>query len=117
MVEAHDLMRSWGFVPKTILTWVKVHQKDPNRVSMKTGYYFRGATEHVLFGVRGSLRLTTTVGVPTAFLWPRIGKHSVKPSAFLDLVEGVSPGPYLELFARKKRLGWDGWGNEYGVAS
>lgn len=38
--------------------------------------------------------------------------HSRKPEAFLDLVEQVSPGPYLELFARRNRLGWDTWGNE-----
>jgi N6-adenosine-specific RNA methylase IME4 len=31
---------------------------------------------------------------------------------FLDLVESVSPGPYLEMFARRQRLGWDTWGNE-----
>jgi len=45
------------------------------------------------------------------FTWPR-GSHSAKPEAFLDLVEQVSPGPYLELFARRQRLGWDTWGNE-----
>jgi N6-adenosine-specific RNA methylase IME4 len=45
------------------------------------------------------------------FTWPR-GVHSAKPDAFLDLVEQVSPGPYLELFARRQRLGWDTWGNE-----
>lgn len=45
------------------------------------------------------------------FVWPR-GKHSAKPEAFLDLVEQVSPGPYLELFARRDRLGWDTWGDE-----
>lgn len=45
------------------------------------------------------------------FTWPR-GKHSEKPEAFLDLVERVSPGPYLEMFARRNRLGWDTWGNE-----
>jgi N6-adenosine-specific RNA methylase IME4 len=43
--------------------------------------------------------------------WPR-GAHSAKPEAFLDMVEQVSPGPYLELFARRDRLGWDTWGNE-----
>ena len=47
----------------------------------------------------------------TWFTWPR-GRHSAKPDAFLDLVEQVSPGPYLELFARRNRLGWDTWGNE-----
>jgi N6-adenosine-specific RNA methylase IME4 len=45
------------------------------------------------------------------FTWPR-GGHSQKPDAFVDLVEQVSPGPYLELFARRQRLGWDTWGNE-----
>jgi N6-adenosine-specific RNA methylase IME4 len=43
--------------------------------------------------------------------WPR-GAHSEKPEAFLDLVESVCPGRYLELFARRNRLGWDTWGNE-----
>lgn len=117
MVEAHDLCRAWGFKPKTILTWVKVHQDDPARVSMKTGYWFRGATEHVLFGVRGSLRLTSDEGIPTAFLWPRIGAHSVKPDAFGDLVEQASPGPYLELFCRRPRLGWDSWGKGYEIGA
>lgn len=48
--------------------------------------------------------------------WPR-GPHSVKPPAFLDIVEQVSPGPYVELFARSPRLGWDSWGYGYEVAS
>jgi N6-adenosine-specific RNA methylase IME4 len=52
------------------------------------------------------------VRAPSAwFQWPRTA-HSAKPEAFLDLVESVSPGPYLELFARRNRLGWDTWGNE-----
>jgi N6-adenosine-specific RNA methylase IME4 len=44
-------------------------------------------------------------------LWPR-GRHSAKPEAFQDMVESVSPGPYLEMFARRPRLGWTVWGNE-----
>lgn len=53
--------------------------------------------------------------------WPQVydtngGKtHSAKPAAALDLVESVSPGPYVELFARRPRLGWDSWG--YGFES
>ena len=43
--------------------------------------------------------------------WPRAA-HSAKPEAFQDVVESVSPGPYLELFARRQRLGWATWGNE-----
>jgi N6-adenosine-specific RNA methylase IME4 len=45
------------------------------------------------------------------FEWPR-AEHSAKPDAFLDLVEQVSPGPYVELFARRARFGWDYWGDQ-----
>lgn len=45
------------------------------------------------------------------FQWPRQA-HSQKPEAFLDLVEMVSPGPYVELFARRARFGWDYWGDQ-----
>lgn len=48
--------------------------------------------------------------------WPR-GPHSAKPAAFLDIVERVSPGPYVELFARAPRLGWDSWGYGYESAA
>lgn len=108
-VEAHDVARAWGFRPVTICTWVKV--KPDGSPSMKMGYYFRGATEHFLFGVKGSQRLIAQRALPTAYLWPRT-PHSEKPEAFYDLVEEASPGPFLELFARRYRLGWTSWGNE-----
>jgi N6-adenosine-specific RNA methylase IME4 len=111
MAEAHGVARAWGFTPKTVCTWVKVHQDDHSRVSMKTGYYFRGATEHWIFAVRGSLPLRTSEALPTAYLWPRL-PHSVKPDAFYDLVEQASPPPRLEMFARRARFGWDYWGDE-----
>lgn len=109
--QAHRVARAWGFSPKTVLTWVKTRHDSPCTPSMKTGYYFRGATEHVLFCVRGSLRLKAERAIPTAFLWPRL-PHSVKPAAFYGVVEEASPGPYLELFARRPREGWTLWGNE-----
>lgn len=109
MRDAHDVAEAWGFKQKTILTWCKV--KPDGTPSMKMGYYFRGATEHCLFAVRGKMRLNVR-NLPTAFLWPRIGKHSVKPDAFFEMVEEASPGPRIELFACKQRPGWDVWGNE-----
>jgi hypothetical protein len=59
-----------------------------------------------------SMPLRATEGLPTAYLWPREGAHSVKPDAFYDLVEHASPGPYLEMFSRRARLGWDTYGDE-----
>jgi N6-adenosine-specific RNA methylase IME4 len=108
MVEAHDLARAWGFVPKTIITWGKM--KQDGTPSMKAGFYYRGATEHVLFGVRGSMRLNG-LPAPTLRLSPRLA-HSVKPEWFYEMVQTQSPEPYLEIFSRKTRLGWSTWGNQ-----
>lgn len=105
--EAHEIAEAWGFRVSTVLTWVKV--KPDGSPSMKMGWNFRGATEHIIFAVRGKLRVSGTY--PTAFLWRRL-PHSEKPKEFFDLVEKCSPGPYLELFARRERIGWDRWGNE-----
>lgn len=102
MVEAHELAKAWGFTQKTIVTWVKP------QIGM--GHYFRNNTEHALFCVRGSLP-TLRNNVPTAFTASR-RRHSAKPEAFFDLVQSMSPGPYLDVFSRQQRLGWDTWGNE-----
>ena len=111
LVEAHEVARRWGFKPKTLLTWVKTkHKEGVSTPSMSVGYWYRSATEHILFAVRGKMRLLGSPA-PTAYLLPRL-RHSVKPDFFYDLIEKESPGPYLELFARKNRLGWDSWGNE-----
>ena len=102
VLDAHALMTAWGFQYKTMLTWCK------NQIGM--GRYFRNTTEHVLFGVRGSLKCLRR-DVLTHFNAPR-GKHSEKPAAFYDMVESMSPGPYLDVFARRHRMGWDAFGNE-----
>lgn len=100
--EGFDVLAAWGFTYKTCLTWVKPQ--------MGMGNYFRSSTEHVLFGVRGKLAIQNR-GLTNWFNAPR-GKHSAKPGSFYDLVEKASPGPYLEMFARVRRLNWDAWGNE-----
>lgn len=100
--EGFDVLAAWGFTYKTCLTWVKPQ--------MGMGNYFRSSTEHVLFGVRGSLKIKDR-GLTNWFQAPR-GKHSQKPDSFYDLVEKASQGPYLEMFARRRRFNWDVWGNE-----
>ena len=96
------LLEAWGFRYITAITWVK-----PN---FGMGNYFRGQTEHVLFGVKGSQPLKRK-DVGTSFNAMRgTGGHSSKPAAFLDLVESCSPGPYIEMFSRSSRNGWITWG-------
>jgi N6-adenosine-specific RNA methylase IME4 len=100
----YDIARGWGAEPSTLLTWFKA----PMGLGMGGAYAL--TTEHVLFCRRGSLKAQSRVD-STWFQWKR-GKHSAKPEGFLDIVEAVSPGPYLEMFARRNRLGWDTWGNQ-----
>jgi N6-adenosine-specific RNA methylase IME4 len=68
-------------------------------------------TEYLIFGRRGTLKAKER-SFRNWFNVPRKGGHSVKPEFFYDLVEKVSPGDYLEIFARKPRLGWTSLGNE-----
>jgi N6-adenosine-specific RNA methylase IME4 len=104
-VEAtYRVVRAWGFEPSTLLTWCKTP------MGLGAGGAFALTSEYVLFARRG--RGAFEQRHPTTwFQWPR-GTHSSKPEAFLDIVEQVSPGPYLELFARRARFGWDYWGDQ-----
>ena len=96
------VMKEWGFEYKTCLTWVK------NRSIF--GYYLKGQTEQLLFGVKG--KLPPNDRKQTTLINAKIRKHSQKPDEVYEIIEKISPEPYLELFARNKRNGWDVWGNE-----
>ena len=100
--DGFQLVKAWGFNYKTCLTWCKP------QIGM--GNYFRSTTEHVLFATRGK-QPTLTNNTPTHFVADR-KRHSQKPELFYDIVEASSPGPYLEMFARRRRFGWHVWGNE-----
>jgi N6-adenosine-specific RNA methylase IME4 len=108
--EPHDggygpqqIAEAWGFRYVTLLTWLKP--------GLGLGYYFRGCTEHVMFCVRGRAPIPPELRVANYFTGPRTA-HSRKPDSFMDLVEQVSPGPYLEMFSRRARFGWETWGNQ-----
>lgn len=102
--DAYSIVEAWGFGKPIVLVWCK----PPNQGLF--GGQFLSNVEFVLFARRGAVPIADKCG-SRWFTWPR-GEHSAKPEAFLDLVETVSPGPYLELFARRQRLGWDTWGDE-----
>lgn len=104
LIPAFDVVRAWGFQHSATLTWCK----EP--IGVGPGGLFSVTTEFVLYGRRGKPERLSRVPT-TWWLWPR-GEHSVKPEAFLDMVEGAVPGPYLEMFSRRARMGWDTWGNE-----
>lgn len=106
-----EVMKAWGFTYKTTLTWVKTAKNGaPHGGGM--GWFFRGATEHVLFGVKGNKPIPSALRRPNVILAPPTG-HSIKPDAFYDLLDGIYPDESrIDMFARRARRGWTVWGNE-----
>lgn len=106
------VMQAWGFQYKSNLIWHKI-RKDGGSDGRGVGFYFRNVTEIILFGVRGKNARTLAPGRRQVnFLATQKREHSRKPDEQYDLIEACSPGPYLELFARGERAGWDVWGNQ-----
>ncbi|MGN0931351.1 MAG: MT-A70 family methyltransferase [Thermoguttaceae bacterium] len=110
--EGLRVMQAWGFEYKTNLVWEKV-RKDGMPDGRGVGFYFRNVTELLLFGVKGDNNRTLQPGRSQVNLLRAMKKeHSRKPDSFVELIERCSSGPYLELFARGKRAGWEMWGNQ-----
>lgn len=108
--EAYAVVRAWGFTPKSEIVWKKVKRKGGRHFGM--GHYVRAEHETCIVAGRGpSAQLVKRRDVRSIFEAP-IGRHSEKPDAFYELVEALFDGPRAELFGRRKRAGWDVYGNE-----
>lgn len=106
------VMEAWGFEYKSNLIWEKV-RKDGEPDGRGVGFYFRNVTEILLFGVKGNKNRTLDPARSQVNLIRTMKReHSRKPDEMVDLIERCSPGPYLEMFARGDREGWDMWGNQ-----
>lgn len=104
--DAFDLLAAWSFIYAQTLVWVKTGNPSPFG-----GHLSPNHAEFLLVGTRGKVPTGTRFSSSVIHA-PAQRQHSRKPAVFIDLVESVSPGPYLEMFARRQRLGWDTWGNE-----
>jgi N6-adenosine-specific RNA methylase IME4 len=99
------VVEEMGFRYITNVVWVK-------EGAFGLGQYVRGKHELLLFAIRGRLpALTRSQGT---VIWSPRGRHSEKPLSVYSLIESISPGPRLEMFARRERSGWHSWGNEVG---
>lgn len=109
------LIGAWGFTYKTCaFDWMKA---DPYRLfaddatpEMGMGYWTRSNTEPCLLATIGKPK-RLKADVRQGIISPR-REHSRKPDGVHDRIERLVGGPYVELFARQRRLGWDCWGNE-----
>lgn len=102
--SAFSVIRAWGFEFKSCCVWVKPQ--------IGLGNYWRVSHEYLLLGTRGKTQFGRN-DLPSWVLTPRT-KHSAKPYIFRELVEMVSPGPYLELYGRVEQpnTDWTVYGNQ-----
>jgi len=105
--------KAWGFEPRQIVTWVKGRiGKEAFVPQIGMDHHTHRTTEHLILATRGTAKaLVKDRGVPNVVIAPR-STHSTKPDAAFQLIERVSPGPYLEMFARRPRSNWTTWGDE-----
>jgi len=107
-----EVMKSWGFKYITVgFVWVKKYRSG--KLVRVLSPWFMKTTELCLFGTRGRPhKLLATKGTHSLIVAIRT-THSTKPESARKRIEGMFPGTNkIELFARKKSLGWDVWGNE-----
>jgi N6-adenosine-specific RNA methylase IME4 len=100
--HGYDVLETWGFTPRSVFTWIKPR--------MGLGVYLRNTTEHILFATKGKAPILFKAQ-PNWGFFPR-QDHSHKPEEIYEIIRRCSPGPYLELFARRNQPGWDAWGLE-----
>jgi N6-adenosine-specific RNA methylase IME4 len=110
--EGLDVMGAWGFEYKTNIIWHKV-RKDGGPDGRGVGFYFRNTTEVILFGIRGKNARTLPAGRRQVNIIRSMKReHSRKPDEQYEIIQECSFAPYLELFARGPRPGWDSWGHQ-----
>lgn len=117
--RAFDIIKTWGFTySSTAFVWVKLnphgHELFWSRRSffMGQGYTTRKNVELCLLARRGKPQRLSK-GVEELIIAPR-RRHSEKPDETYMRVEQFAAGPYVELFSRKTRRGWQMFGDQAG---
>ncbi len=114
--RALDLMRRWGFEYKTVaFYWVKLNSAHRHNADYFTGlgYWTRANPEQCLLATRGKPpRRAKDV---RRLVVEKRREHSRKPDCVRERIERLVGGPYLELFGRETKPGWDCWGNQPGL--
>ena len=107
--QAIDTLAAWGFRFVTAGAWAK-QSSTGTKWAFGTGYVFRSAAEFFVVGKIGEPKYQSR-SVRNLIVAP-VREHSRKPDDMHPMIESLVSGPYLELFARELRPGWDVWGNQ-----
>jgi len=100
--DCYELLKEWGFELKSMVTWDKQH--------IGIGRWLRSQTEHCLLAIRGKPFFNNTKW--STLISEKRTEHSAKPEIFYKMVDEICAGRKLDYFARKKRDGWDVYGDE-----
>jgi len=100
--SAIDILRHWGYTYKCILVW--------DKEKMGIGKWLRKQCEFCLLGIKG--RPVWTATDFRDIISEQKTTHSTKPESFYDLVDKYCVGRKLDYFARKRREGWEVYGDE-----
>lgn len=121
--EALELGAAWGLQYKTCaFDWLK-RTSSRKAWFMGMGYWTRANSEPCLLFSKGSPKrrgkgvrqLIVEDDSQLSLLPPIIAPvaaHSAKPIEQYSRIEALVDGPYLEVFARAPRSGWDAIGND-----
>lgn len=117
--ETHPwpVIRTWGFRYSTSIPWIKArwdHKLGRFVYNISGGHTVRSCSEELLVCTRGKgASLVVDRGIPGAIITPASRIHSGKPIEQYVIAERmITRGPYIELFARTRRPGWDAWGDQ-----
>lgn len=118
LMETVDMIKAWRvrYVTKAF-SWVKTYASGG--IFFGIGSYTASNTEDVWLLSNGTpKRKAKDVSqvVPTLIkqdaMVASMADHSAKPEEMQDRIERLLSGPYLEIFARRRRHGWTCIGNE-----
>ncbi|QEX18519.1 DNA methyltransferase [Hypericibacter terrae] len=119
--DALRVIEAWGFTYKTCgFVWVKQNRSaatlwaDLDKLFMGLGYGTRGNSEFCLRASRGAPKVKPGSRDVEQLILAPLREHSRKPDEQYQRIERLYDGPYLEMFARARREGWDAWGNQVG---
>lgn len=116
--QALELGRSWGFTYKSdLFYWIKIGKSDPSVRPIGMGKWTRKQVETALIFTRGNPKrldagVRQLIETEEHLIYAARREHSRKPDQQYERIERLCAGPFLEMFARTQRSGWESWGNE-----
>jgi len=107
LFDSKKILERWGFHYLLTMVWEKTYGRSAGMPL----YGFRWNGEFIIVGYKNKPSLWPKRQlIPVVFNAENI-RHSQKPDKFYKLIE-VLGERRVDIFARKRRINWDAWGNE-----